>query len=56
VFSLSDVVPYEVRLETTLAGHPAVLDPIAEHNGKRARAAVEAHHGAAHCELGAMTR
>jgi DNA-binding FadR family transcriptional regulator len=51
MFSLSDALPWEVVLETTRAGHAAVVEAIEAGNGAAARAAMEAHIATSQREL-----
>jgi DNA-binding FadR family transcriptional regulator len=54
MFSLTDSIPYEIRLESTLVGHQAIYDAIAARKGPRARRAMEAHLAAAQADVDAL--
>jgi len=56
MFSLSDALPWEVVLETTRAGHVAVVEAIEAGDGDAARAAMEAHIAIAQRELEQVLR
>ena len=51
MFSLSDALPWDVVLETTRAGHAAVVAAIEARDRDAARAAMEAHIAIAQREL-----
>lgn len=56
MFSLGDLLSFDVLLETTRAGHGAILDAIAARDGERARAAMEQHIATGQRELRALLR
>ncbi|UGS39082.1 FadR/GntR family transcriptional regulator [Capillimicrobium parvum] len=56
MFSLSDALPWHVVLETTRAGHLAVVEAIEARDGDGARAAMEAHVAIAQRELEQVLR
>jgi DNA-binding FadR family transcriptional regulator len=56
MFSLGDLLRYDVRLETTRTGHAAILAAIVDGDGEAARAAMEEHVATAQRELRGILR
>ena len=56
MFSLSDALPWHVVLDTTRAGHRAVVEAIEAGDRDAARAAMEAHIATGQRELEAILR